>query len=121
MPPRPLRRPAPRNVRRAAGAGAPRRAALAVESLEGRFQPSATAVLPTLVSPDLFVAPGPAAFVSPAAPEPAAPAGRRELVLVDFDVPERDALVSDLLAAPDGTSVEVVRLHGGGWTRRPRC
>ena len=38
---------------------------------------------------------------------------RRELVLVDFDVPDRDELVRDLIATPGG-STEVVELQGGG-------
>src|SRR5262249_42090775 len=38
---------------------------------------------------------------------------RHELVLIDFDVPDRDELTRDLLATPGG-SVEVVELNGGG-------
>jgi len=68
---------------------------------------------------------GPTAVVASAAPAPfqtafsflphGPAATRHELVLVDFDVPERDALVHDLLVTPrPGTTVEVVELRGGG-------
>lgn len=57
--------------------------------------------------------------ITPAAAPPAPIAPRHELVLIDFDVPERDALARDLLAVPGrngGTSYDVVELHGGGVT-----
>jgi hypothetical protein len=92
---------------------------LAAEQLEDRDQPSAT-------SPDLLPPTAPpsdtAALVRTAPPAPEsraaaiqAPATRHELVLIDREVPDRAALVRDLLAArPPGTAVAVVELTGGG-------
>src|SRR5262249_38635050 len=111
--------------RRAARAGAEDdRAVLAVEPLEDRLQPSTTALDP-LPLPLPAVPFGAAAIVRVTdAPTPAvtsAPTAfataqlRRELVLIDRDVADRDTLVRGLLASrAPGTVVGVVELTGGG-------
>ncbi|HEX4607948.1 MAG TPA: Ig-like domain-containing protein [Urbifossiella sp.] len=139
----PARHPPPRKGRRAVARRARSgRAVLIIEPLEDRFQPSVTsgpvfyAGPPVAAAVALFVAgppslpgespsalpaaipaPGPTALASPPAPVSSTTDGphRRELLLVEFDVPDRDELVHDLLARPAaGTDVTVVELHGGG-------